>query len=382
MLTAIKSERIVLADRILSGYVYIKDGRIVEVADEKKPCDTLFDLGSKYVSAGWIDLHTHGGGGFDFIHSSAEDVINGCNFHLSHGTTTILPTLSAAPFEDLFDAMGCISAARASGRVESNLLGAHIEGPYLSLAQCGAQCPTFITPPIPEQYQKMVDHYGKDIARWTYAPENDPEGRFAAYLTDHGILPSAGHTDATYPAIEVAAQNGMRLITHLYSCTSTVTRKQGFRSLGVIESAYLLDDLFVEIIADGKHLPPDLIRMIIKIKGIDRVALVTDSLHIAGTDIKEGVMSGTPFIIEEGVARLRDRSAFAGSIATADVLLRTLVTECKFSIPDAVTMMTATPASILDIRKGRLQEGHDADITVFDDTLTVTDVFVGGIKKL
>ena len=114
MITAIKSERIVLADRILSGYVYMKDGRIVEVTDEKKSCDTLFDMGNKYVSAGWIDLHTHGGGGFDFIHSSAEDVINGCNFHLSHGTTTILPTLSAAPFEDLFDAMGCISTARAS----------------------------------------------------------------------------------------------------------------------------------------------------------------------------------------------------------------------------------------------------------------------------
>ena len=232
------------------------------------------------------------------------------------------------------------------------------------------------------QYQKMVDRYGKDIARWTYAPENDPEGRFAAYLTEHGILPSAGHTDATYPAIEVALQNGMRLITHLYSCTSTVTRRQGFRSLGVIESAYLLDDLFVEIIADGKHLPPDLIRMIVKIKGIDRVALVTDSLHIAGTDIKEGVMSGTPFIIEEGVARLRDRSAFAGSIATADVLLRTLVLDCKFSIPEAIAMMTSTPAAILGIQKGRLQEGYDADVTAFDDTLTVTDVFVGGIKKI
>ena len=179
------------------------------------------------------------------------------------------------------------------------------------------------------------------------------------------------------PAIE----NGCNLITHLYSATSTVTRLQGFRRLGVIEATYLNDDIYAEIIADGKHLPIDLIKMIIKIKGTDKVMLVTDSLDIACTDIKEGLMSGTEFIVEEGVCRLKDRSGFAGSIATADRLIRVIALDCGFSIPTAVKMMTEVPAKILKINKGTLEAGKDADIIVFDDNINVSDIFVNGKKE-
>ena len=164
----------------------------------------------------------------------------------------------------------------------------------------------------------------------------------------------------------------------LYSCTSTVTRENGYRSLGVIESAHLRDELYVEIIADGKHLPPDLIKMIIKIKGTEKVALVTDSLEIAGTDIMKGVMSGTEFIVEDGVCKLKDRSAFAGSVATADCLVRTLVYECGFEIPTAVKMLTEVPAKILKINKGIICKGYDAVFVVFDKNIKIVKVFVGG----
>ena len=140
------------------------------------------------------------------------------------------------------------------------------------------------------------------------------------------------------------------------------------------------DELYVEIIADGKHLPPDLIKMIIKIKGTDKVALITDSLEIAGTDITEGIMSGTEFIVEDGVCKLKDRSAFAGSVATADRLIQTLVYECGFEIPVAVKMLTEVPAKILNVNKGVLANGKDADIVVFDEEIKITDVFVGGTK--
>ena len=140
------------------------------------------------------------------------------------------------------------------------------------------------------------------------------------------------------------------------------------------------DELYVEIIADGKHLPPDLIKMIIKIKGTDRVALITDSLEIAGTDITEGIMSGTEFIVEDGVCKLKDRSAFAGSVATADTLIRTLVNDCGFLIPTAVKMLTEVPAKILGVNKGVLEAGKDADIIVFDEEITVSDIFINGKK--
>ena len=382
-MTVIKSDRIICPDGILAGYVCINDGIITAVTDKAPEGEVTYDYTGKYVSPGLIDLHTHGAGGHSFTDSSPEEVAAGCNVHLAHGTTTILPTVMAAPFAVMQKSLADIAAAKQSGQVKSHLLGAHLEGPYLSAEQCGAQCPTYITHPIPEEYEALIAEYGADIARWTYAPENDPHGVFAAYLHSHGILPSAGHTNATYKDIRTAIDNGMQLITHLYSCTSTVTRDHGFRSLGVIESAFLRDDLYVEIIADGKHLPPDLIRMIVKIKGTDKVALVTDSLDIAATDQTSGQFKGgTAFIVEDGVCKLPDRTAFAGSIATADRLIRVMRDECGFDLTNAVYMMTHVPAALMGLNKGRIQTGADADLIVFDEQIQVSHVFVGGHKVM
>ena len=183
--------------------------------------------------------------------------------------------------------------------------------------------------------------------------------------------------------MKAALDNGCRLVTHLYSCTSTVTRKQGFRSLGVIESTFLEDGLTAEIIADGKHLPPELIRMIYKIKGADGIIAVTDSLSLAGTDVKVGRMSSTDFIIEDGVCKLLDRSAFAGSIATADVLVRVLTKEVGISIFDAVKMVSENPAKMMGLAsKGTLREGMDADLVVFDSDINVKAVFVKGQRRV
>jgi len=376
----IKSDRILTPDGLFDGFVYIEKGRITGLNREEQPADTAYDFTGLYVSPGFIDMHTHGGGGHAFLHSSAEDVIAGCDFHLTHGTTTILPTVSAAPFSDMRKAAGDIALAMESGKTLGTILGAHMEGPYLSAAQCGAQCPDFITPPDASQYEHLIEEAGNLIARWSYAPENDKDGAFCSYLTAHGILPSAGHTDAIYEDMQLAAKCGCRLITHLYSCTSTITRKQGFRRLGVIESAYLNDDMYVEIIADGRHLPPELIRLILKIKGSDRVALCTDSLAIAGTDVKEGVTLNIEFIIEDGVCKLKDRSAFAGSIATTDRLVRVMTQEVGISLCEAVKMITRVPAEILSLNKGELKAGRDADIIVFDENIHIDSIFVMGRK--
>lgn len=374
----IKSNRIITPDGTFSGYVYIKDGLICAVTKEQQSADEKYDFGDRFVSPGFIDIHTHGGGGFAFINSSASDVINGVNLHLKHGTTSIVPTISAGSFENMKNAVINIRDAMHDNRAKSNILGAHLEGPYLSAKQCGAQCPLFITKPVGKDYKGLVEEYGDSIVRWTYAPENDDNGEFCNYLTSHGIIASAGHTDAKYSDMKIAIENGCNLITHLYSCTSTVTRDHGFRSLGVIESAFLRDELFVEIIADGKHMPPELIEMIVKIKGADKVALITDSLEIADTDIKEGVMSGTEFIVEDGVCKLKDRTAFAGSIATSDRLIRVMTKECGYDVAFAVKMLTEIPAKILKVNKGSLSVGKDADIIVFDDDINVESVFVGG----
>lgn len=376
----IKSNKIITENEIFDGFLYFDEGKIVSVSKEKIKCENEYDLTGKYVSPGFIDIHAHGGAGFDFI-NGYDDVVGGSNFHLSYGTTSILPTISAAPFEKMAKAIEEIDRVKRDGSAKANIIGAHLEGPYLSKEQCGAQCTDFITQPKKEEYESLVNKYHDAIARWSYAPENDPKGEFASFLKKNGIIASAGHTNAIYDDIKVALDNGMKLITHLFSCTSTITRDNGFRRLGVIESAFLEDDIFVEIIADGKHLPPELIELILKVKGADKVALITDSLSVAGTDQKEGRMVDTEYVIEDGVCKLKDRSAFAGSIATADRLVRVLKDEVGVDIVDAVKMMTQTPAKILGLTKGILQSGYDADIIAFDDDINVSDVWVMGVKK-
>lgn len=378
----IKSSNIIFGDNIIAGYVYYENGKIVSVGDKELPFDEEYDAGEQFVSAGFIDIHTHGGGGFPF-EGEVEDVIGGVNFHLKHGTTSICPTISAAPIEDMRRSLANIKKAMGDDRVLANIIGAHLEGPYLSLAQTGAQAGACITFPVKNDYVSILKEYKGALARWTYAPEHDENAEFAKHMQDAGVVTSAGHTNATYSDMKRALAYGCRLVTHLYSCTSTVTRDHGFRSLGVIESTFLEDGIVAEIIADGKHLPPELIRMIYKIKGTDGIVAVTDSLSLAGTDVKTGRMAMTDFIIEDGVCKLLDRSAFAGSIATADVLLRVLTKEAEIPLCEAVKLITANPARVMGLSdKGTLDEGKDADIVVFDADINVKAVFVKGTKKV
>ena len=378
MMNAIKSTRILCGAEPVSGYLCFEDGKITAITQEAPPNAEVLDAGDSWVAPGFIDIHTHGGGGNSFA-GSVEEVVAGCNFHLQHGTTSVCPTVSAAYFADMERSAENIDKAMSHPARKSHILGVHMEGPYLSLAQTGAQGAEFITPPVESDYLPLLRKMGKSIARWSYAPENDKDCAFAKALQEYGVVAAAGHTDALYEDIKAAMKHGCRLITHLYSCTSTVTRDHGFRRLGVIESAWLEDDLFVEIIADGKHLPKDLLRLIYKIKGRDRIILVTDSLSLAGTEATHGFMQSTEYVIEDGVCKLMDRSAFAGSIATADRLVRVMVQEAGVSVADAVYMMTQTPARVMGLQnKGRLAVGFDADIVVFDDDISVQKVFVDG----
>ena len=381
VITCLKSNRVIFPDGIRPGKVYLQTGRIIAAGDEERPFDIGHDFGDHYIAPGFIDLHTHGGKGIAFSACNSEEFSEACKFHMRHGTTTLLPTLSAGPLKEMGQAVAVAAEVMEDGSCPVCIPGVHMEGPYLSAAQCGAQRPGVITPPVAEEYVPLVEQHGQHIARWSFAPENDADQTFCNYIRAHGILPSAGHTNATYEELLPAYGAGCTLVTHLYSCTSTITRQQGFRHLGVTESAYLLDDMDVELIADGKHLPPELLRMIFKCKDHAHIALITDSLPPAGLDQKEGIMDGTPYIVEDGVAKLPDRSAFAGSIATTDVLLRTVL-GCGISIHDGVQMLTANTARILGLSTGRLEAGFDADITVFDDDVTVQAVFTNGIRRV
>lgn len=380
MIKRLKSKRIVLPDSIFDGYVYFENGKITAVTDAELYFDSQEDFGDKYIAPGFTDIHVHGGVGADFGKCNARQAAEAVNYHLSHGTTTIFPTLTASKHEDTLAALKCIKECIQSGLTKAEIAGVHLEGPYFSQAQCGAQNPQYITAPIKEDYEYILKEYGDIIKRWSYAPERDANGEFCKAVTSVGVIASAGHTDAEFCDMERAFENGCSLITHLYSCTSTVTRKNGYRHAGVIEYAYFNDKLAVEIIADGAHLPPELIRLIYKIKGRDSIALVTDALSVCGMDTKSGSLNGIPYIVEDGVCKLCDRSAFAGSIATSDRLVRTCVKDAGISVTDSVYMASTVPARLFSLNKGMLCNGYDADIVIFNDDIHISGVFIKGEK--
>lgn len=385
MITKIKSGRLITTLGIVEKNLYIKDGKILDITENELAFDEEIDAEGNYVSPGFIDIHVHGGAGYEFVDGTFEAIKEAANIHAQHGTTTIYPTISAYDNEKTAKALKALREYKDSDEVLPHIFGAHLEGPYFSPKQSGAQDPKFIRTPNKAEYEKLHNEYSDVIARWSYAPELDGADEFLQFLNENCIVASAGHTDAEYKDIKKAYENGMKLITHLYSCTSTITRKSGFRILGVIETAYLYDDIDVETIADGCHLPPELLKLIYKLKGEEHMCLVTDAIRHGGMTNIENETSengNMPYIIEDGVAKLADRSAFAGSIATTDVLVRTCVKKAGIPLESAVKMITEVPARIMKLQtKGKLEIGYDADIVIFDDDVNVKKVLVAKAEK-
>ena len=367
--------KIVSDGKVLCGYdIVIKDNKIVEVKPTDETIGEKIDLKGNYIAPGFIEIHCHGGGGYEFIDATPEAFKKACETHAAHGTRVIYPTISATDYDTMVRVLQTAREVKDSCALE--IPGIHLEGPYFALEMCGGQAPGIVRDVDSEEYESLLEEYSDVISRWDYAPEKDKDNAFLKAVAAKDILAATAHSSAEYDDVLRAYNDGNRLITHLYSCTSTITRHQGFRHLGIIESAYLIDDMYVEAIADGCHLPLDLLRLIIKQKGTDRVCLITDALRPGGIgeEGKEYTDCPVPFVIEDGVAKLLDRSAFAGSIATSDILLKTAV-KAGCSIADAVKMMTQTPAKVMGLTtKGKIDAGFDAQFTVFNDNLEIVNI--------
>lgn len=366
--------------------IVVQDGLIQAVVDEESidPSLPVIDACGKYIAPGFIDIHVHGGGGHDFMDSTEEAILGPAIVHARHGTTSLTPTTVACGPDRLKKFITAYeSAIRHTEHGGANLLGIHIEGPYFAQTQKGAQDGRYITVPIPRDYNEILsltDH----IVRWDAAPELPGSHSFGDALLRAGVLASIAHSDATFEQAMEALEHGFNHVTHFYSGTSTVTRVGAFRTAGIVEFAYLRDDVTVEIIADGCHLPASLLALIYKIKGPSRVVLITDAMRAAGTELKISKLgdaeTGLDVVIEDGVAKLPDRSSFAGSVATADRLVRNMLQIAAVPMETAVQMMTTTPARVLGVsdRKGIIAPGYDADIVVFDENVEVGMTMVKG----
>ena len=368
--------------------LYIRDGKILDVTRDEIAADKVIDAQNAYVSPGFVDLHTHGAGGADFMDGTPEDVRTALRAHALHGTTSIMPTATTAnpdSFRKSIEDIGTVMKENAPNL--PSVLGAHLEGPYFALSQAGAQAPEFITDPKKDEYEALLSEYKGIIKRWSFAPERNGAVEFCETLIKNNVVPSVAHTNATYDEIMPVYEAGCRLMTHFYSAMSLLTRKKGFRILGAVETGYLLDDMYVETIADGRHLPPELLRLIYKVKTSDYICMVSDSMRGAGVEgLKEMILGpiadNNIAIIEDDVAKMPDRECFAGSIATTDRLVRVMHKEAGVNIVEAVKMMTETPARAVGAKNiGSIRAGYDADIVLFNDNIEIQKVLLKGKER-
>lgn len=366
--------------------IVLEDDRIAEIAEAGSVNLPGIDGKGLYLSHGFIDIHCHGGGGADFMDGTEEAWRTAARLHLTHGTTCITPTTLSATREELMRAFGIFYRCRDDIQDGARMLGLHLEGPYFSHAQAGAQDPSQMRDPDPEEAEAMLKAC-PDIVRWSLAPELPGALDMGKALTDRGVLASIGHSDATYAQVKESIDFGFTHITHLYSGCSTITRVGGFRRGGIVESAYVLDELTSEVIADGCHLPAELLQMAYRFIGPKRLCLITDAMRAAGQTSGESILgsleNGQRVIIEDGVAKMPDRKAFAGSVCTTERLVRNMVQLAGATLPDAVEMVTTTPARIIgkEAVTGTVAPGRKADLVLFDDNINIQTVWTDGIVR-
>ena len=370
---------------VKNGTLLIKDGKIEALTAQNVEVGNALEINAegKYLSAGLIDLHVHGGGGHDFMDNTTEAFLGVAATHAKFGTTALMPTTLSCEKQDLLDTIHTYEKTNLINKGGAQFVGLHIEGPYFSMAQKGAQDPKYIRNPDAAEYNEILASTDV-IKRWSAAPELPGALEFGKALRKKQILAAIAHTDAIYEDVLKAYDVGYTHATHFYSCMSGVSRRNAFRYAGAIEAAYLLDEMSVEIIADGVHLPEALLKLVYKIKGVKQTALITDAMRAAGMPAGKSILgslkSGMEVIVEDGVAKLPDRSAFAGSVATADRLIRNMIGLAEVSLIDAIKMMSETPARILNLQhqKGRLAKGMDADVILFDEQINIQTTIVNG----
>ena len=377
MLTQIINARILTPQGWLKdGSVLIRDNKILEVTN----CDLaiigakLIDAKGMYIVPGGVEIHVHGGGGRDFMEGTEEAFRTAIKAHMQHGTTSIFPTLSSSTIPMIRAAAE--TTEKMMAEPNSPVLGLHLEGHYFNMAMAGGQIPENIKDPDPEEYIPLLEET-HCIKRWDAAPELPGAMQFGKYITAKGVLASVGHTQAEFEDIQTAYEAGYTHATHFYNAMPGFHKRKEYKYEGTVESIYLIDDMTVEIIADGIHLPKPLLQFVYKFKGADKIALCTDAMRGAGMPDGESILgslaNGQKVIIEDGVAKMPDRSAFAGSVATTNRLVRTMVQLADVSLINAIRMMTLTPARILHIdkSKGSLEAGKDADIVIFDNQINI-----------
>jgi N-acetylglucosamine-6-phosphate deacetylase len=375
--------RIILPDQIVTGRaVVVESGKIVGIADPGSlgaDMETIA-VDGRYLAPGLIDIHMHGALGHTFNTPTPEAFAAITEQTVTCGVTALLATVATAPLPDLVRSLMFSREWMRTSHTGSQVLGVHLEGPYFSMAQRGAQDPAHIRTPDDGSLPLLLEHHDV-ITIMTYAPELPGALDLTDKLATLGVVPAAGHSSACDRDVVAAMQRGLRHIIHLWSGQSSTTRVGPWRVPGLLEAALALDGLTAEMIADNKHLPTTLMKLAYKCLGEDRLCAISDATSGAG--LAEGArfrMGGMEYEVHDGVGMLLDRTAFAGSTTLLNRMVRILTDAVGIPLIEAIRMASLTPARVIgfDHRKGSLEAGKDADIAIFEEDFTCWRTMIAG----
>jgi N-acetylglucosamine-6-phosphate deacetylase len=374
----LRSRRIVCPGGTVDGEVVVQGGRISSVSPATDPeddpsysDDEVVALGDRWLVPGYIDPHVHGGGGSQCNTSDAEEITEVARFHARHGTTGLLATTVAAPMKELEGALGAITRCTAQ-----TLLGAHLEGPFLSRERPGAMDPATFIDPDAEQLGRLLQAGAGRVRVMTIAPELRGSLELVELLARAGIVASVGHTDATYAEVRAATHAGAIAATHAFNAMAPFHHREP----GAVGAALDLPGISCELICDGVHVDPVAMRLLYRAKGVSRVRLVTDAMAAAGMPDGEYRLGGRAIAVVGGRAVLAGGGSIAGSTLTMEAAVQNAVRFLGISVQEAVLMASTNSARLLGLqeRKGRITAGSDADLVVLDDLLAVQGTMVAG----
>lgn len=377
--TLITGAKILIDGKLTNQDLLIGDGKILEIGY----CGSLpegaeiFDAKGGYLLPSFIELHAHGGGGFDVADTAKESFDEVMKTHLSHGVTTLCPTLVACEWEKTIK---FLKFCDSYGKTSPMFGGVHLEGPFLSPLMCGAQNLSNIITPTEEKAAEL-EEFSSLLSCVTAAPEIEGAELLAKRMKLRGVSMSVGHSNADAREMEKAVLWGFDRVTHLF-CSTSRRAKQGSYVIGGIEECALIDSRFtVELIGDGHHISRESFLLTEKCKGKDGVVLVSDAMRGAGCeDLSESYLGEIKpenrVIIEDGVAKLPDRSSFAGSIAVGDTMVQALCGRYGLPVETVSHMMSTVPAKLLGLdKRGKIAKGFDSELVLLDNNYKTVKVF-------
>lgn len=370
----IKNCNIIFLDRVENGSILIENGKIKEINPVNPIYTDIIDAEGLYLSPGFINVHIHGAAGHDTMDGTYDAINEISKCIVQNGTTAFTPTTMTVSVDAIRKSMSAIKKAKIKGTDGAIVLGAHLEGPFISGAAIGAQNPDFLQKPDIKTYMKMVGDCEDAVVSITVAPEVDGAKELIKELTSRGVVCSIGHTKATYEEAIEGIECGCSHSTHLFNAMTPFAH----RDPGVV-GAIFDTNITTETITDGIHISYPSLRVAYKQKTTDKVLLVTDSMMACCMPDGMYSLGGQDVIVSDGAARLKNGS-LAGSILTLDKAIYNVYKNTELPLHEIVKMASFNGAKLckVDNRKGLIKEGYDADLVLFDENINIKTTIVNG----